>query len=161
MMLEEQSQRVSPRTPRPQHWMNLAVGRSGCRLTARVSSRNEIIAVDLGLNDREDAVPLFKLLKQDRQQVEAEIGEVLNWRLKPNKKECAIEIEWENEDPTDRARWSEQHELLVDMLDRFHAAFSPRLKRLKPADYEEPALDEAGPGEEKPKAFNVSSGDFA
>jgi hypothetical protein len=140
--VEERSRHLSPRKPRPQHWTNLAVGRSGCRLTARVSSRNEVLAVELGLNDRENAVPFFELLKRDRQQIESEIGETLNWRLKPNKKECAVNVEWEGEDPTDRDRWPRQHEKLADMLDRFYAAFSPRLKQLDPAEYEEARAEE-------------------
>ncbi|WP_259210902.1 DUF4268 domain-containing protein [Salinibacter ruber] len=60
--LEEQGSRVQPRTPRPQHWTNHTVGRSGCQLTARVNTRDQRVAVQLALKDQSEAEPLFHLL---------------------------------------------------------------------------------------------------
>lgn len=83
--LEEQGSQVQPRTPRPQHWANYAVGRSGCQLTARVNTRDQRVAVQLALKDQEEAEPLFHLLKQEKDAIEGEIGVELSWLPKPDK----------------------------------------------------------------------------
>lgn len=86
--LEEQGSQVQPRTPRPQHWTNYAVGRSGCQLTARVNTRDQRVAVQLALKDQEEAEPLFHLLVQEKDAIEGEIGVELSWLPQPDKKVC-------------------------------------------------------------------------
>jgi hypothetical protein len=132
--LEEQESRVQPRTPRPQHWTNYAVGRSGCQLTARVNTRDQRVAVQLALKDRDEAEPLFHLLEQEREVIEKEVGVELNWLPKPDKKVCVVQHEWEA-DPMDRERWPEQHSRMRELLDAFYRAFSERLQQLNASDW--------------------------
>ncbi|MES3629214.1 MAG: DUF4268 domain-containing protein [Longimonas sp.] len=138
--LEEQDSRVQPRRPRPQHWANYAVGRSGCQLTARVNTRDQRVAVQLELKDRHEAEPLFHLLKQDRDAIEAELGIGLDWLPKPDKKVCVIQHEWDA-DPMDRDSWPRQHNRIGDLLDAFHHTFAPRLKQLDPSEWESLDVD--------------------
>ena len=130
--LEEHGSRVSPRTPRPQHWANFAVGRSGCQITARVNTQEHRVAVEVAL--KYDAQPLFHLLRQEREAIEQEIGVALNWLPKPDKKRSLIEHEWDA-DPTDRSDWPLQHSRMRELLNSFHRAFAPRLRRLEVDDW--------------------------
>jgi len=132
--LKEHSERVRPRSPRAQHWMNFAVGRTNCRLAARVNTREHRMAVELILADREEAMPLFHLLKEERDSIESDIGKKLDWLPKPNAKKCVVEYEWDA-DPTDREDWPSQHRRMAELLDAFHRAFASRLRRLDPADW--------------------------
>jgi hypothetical protein len=132
--IEERDSRIRPRSPRPRHWTNFAVGRSKCRLGARVNTRTKRIGVELILTDREEAEPLFRLLKEERGSIEDEIGERLDWLPKPDKKRCVVEYGW-SADPTDRDDWPSQHARMAELLDAFHRAFSPRLKQLDPDDW--------------------------
>jgi len=137
--LEEHGSRVRPRTPRPQHWANFAVGRSGCQVTARVNTRDHRVAVEVALKN--EAQSLFHLLKQERDAIEAEIGVDLNWLPKPDKKRSLIEHEWDA-DPTDRDDWPRQHSRMSELLDAFHRTFAPRLRELDVNDWnpaEQPA----------------------
>ena len=140
--LEEQGSRVQPRTPRPQHWTNYAVGRSGCQLTARVNTRDQRVAVQLALKDKNEAEPLFHLLKQERAAIGEEIGVELNWLPKPDKKVCVIQHEWDA-DPTDRDAWPRQHSRIGELLNQFHQAFAPRLKRLDASEWPPPDVEES------------------
>ena len=133
--LEENSQRITPRTPRAQHWANFSIGRSKCRLGARVNTVENAIGVELVLADRDEAEPLFYLLEENRETIESEVEASLDWNQKPSRKRCTIDITWQNEDPTDKSHWPEQHRRLADMLERFYEAFAPRLKRLDASEY--------------------------
>jgi hypothetical protein len=132
--LKEHDVRVRPRTPKPRHWANFAVGRSGSHLAARVNTREHRVAVELGLTNEQEAEPLFYLLKDEQETIEDELGVAPSWLPKPNKKRCIIQYEWQA-DPTDRGDWPNQHRRMTELLDAFHRAFSPRLKQLDPDDW--------------------------
>jgi len=140
--LNEHDSRVRPRTPRPQHWANFAVGRSQCHLTARVNTREQQVAVELALKGQNEAEPLFHLLKEDREAIEDEISVDLDWQPKPDKKRCLIQHEW-SADPTDRDAWPRQHSRIRELLNSFHDAFSERLRQLDPDDWVPPEQEEA------------------
>lgn len=156
--LESRESRVQPRTPRPNSWARYAVGRTRCRLTARISSRSEMTSVELTLTDDAEAEPLFHLLQADRETIEEEIGEELDWQPKPNKKRFVVAYEWPA-DPTDREAWPQQHRKLAEMLDAFHRAFAPRLRRLNPENWtgetDEPPAEEADVQNEEPEATHL------
>ncbi len=132
--LEQNGSRVRPRTPKPRHWASYAVGRSKCRLTARVNTRDNLVGVQLLLTDEVEAEPLFHLLKEDRKAIEEEIGEPLDWQPKPDKKRFVIGLKW-SADPTNKDKWPDQHQRLANVLEGFHKAFAPRLERLEPASW--------------------------
>jgi hypothetical protein len=139
--LKEHESRVRPRTPRPQHWANFALGRSQCHLTARVNTREQQVAVELALKGQNEAEPLFHLLKEDREAIEDEISVDLDWQPKPDKKRCLIQHEW-SADPTDRDAWPRQHSRIRELLNSFHDAFSERLRQLDPDDWVAPEQEE-------------------
>ena len=132
--LDEHGQRVQPRSPQPRHWMSLAVGRSGSRLSAKVNTRDHRLRIELILADRDEARPLFHLLEEERSAIEEEVGMELEWLPKPDKKRCVVAHGWDA-DPTDRDDWPSQHRRMTELLEAFHRAFSPRLKRLDPSEW--------------------------
>jgi len=76
--MKEYGERVTPRRPRPQHWMNFAVGRSGCHLAARMNTQDDKLGVELSLNDGEEANGLFNLLQTERDAIEEDIERSLS-----------------------------------------------------------------------------------
>lgn len=128
--LEERNTTVSPRKPRPQGWMNVAVGRSNCHLSAQANTHDNTLRASLYLQDREEAEPLFHLLKNQSEEIEAEIGYDLEWLLKPDTKRSIIQHKWEGYDPLDESDWLEQFEILSEGLSSFYQTFYPRLQRL-------------------------------
>ena len=131
---------IQPRKPRPQHWQNYAVGRTGFRLMASTGMRDGYISVQLAMTD-DLAKPHFFLLLDQKTEIEAEFGEELNWRELPNNKQSDVMLLRDNVDPTDKDRWSEYHIWLKEKLEKLYQVFSPRISRLNTDDFI-PPVDE-------------------
>lgn len=83
--------------PLPQHWMNIALGRSGCRLVAVASTYdsekatrdNGELRAELSLDDNR-AKTHFVLLKAMKDDLENMLGEPLIWYNPADKKTCRL-----------------------------------------------------------------------
>jgi hypothetical protein len=126
---------VQTRKPQPMSEARFAVGRTGATLMAKTNSYKNSLRVGIYL--RKDAEALFHLLKQQADEVEAEVGYDLEWLPRPEVKQTIIRHEWEGHDPLDESAWQEQFKILSDALTAFHDAFRPRLQDLDPDDWEE------------------------
>ena len=82
--LEESKSPVKPQKPRPQHWMDFGVGRSGFHLSATLNTSAKRIGVDLYI---ENSSTFFDMLHQDKISIESEIGSPLEWKSLPEKKD--------------------------------------------------------------------------
>jgi hypothetical protein len=133
-LVAEKSKAIKPRSPRPQHWMNFAIGRSRFRLMTFANTRDGRIGVGLVLSGS-NAKSHFYLLQEQREEIEAEISEHLDWREMPGKKSSRVFVMWHGVDPMDRAQWPEQHAWLLEKLEAFHRAFARRVKQLDAAEY--------------------------
>jgi hypothetical protein len=113
----------------PQHWTNLAIGRSGFHLNAVVNTISKRIGAGLVIN-HSDAKAFFNLLQGQKAEVENEIGCPLQWLELALKKESRIEVFREHTDPANKQDWAGQHTWLVEKLEAFHKAFSQRIKSM-------------------------------
>jgi hypothetical protein len=134
-LASEKSNMIRPRKPRPQHWMNFAIGRSKFKLTAFANVRDQRIGVGLTLTGS-NAKPHFYLLEDEMEAIETEIGAKLDWREMLDKKSSRIYLIRYDTDPQNRSEWSEQHEWLLEKLEAFHMAFADRVKQLDATEYE-------------------------
>ena len=132
--IEEQATRLQVRSPAPRNYMDFAVGRSGCNLAANINTQVPYVRVLLWISGRPESEAIFHLLREERDQIEDEVGTSLTWLPRPNKKSFVVEYRWDD-DPTDRDAWPDQRERMADLLDAFHRTFAPRLKRLDPEDW--------------------------
>lgn len=135
--LERRGSHLNLPKPSPQHWMTFAIGRSYFRLSAFINTmqrRPKSIAVDLGITGR-DAKPHFYLLQQEKEVIENEVGETLEWGEKPNNKESYIRLRRYDVDTTNRQEWPSQHAWLQEKLETFHRVFAARIKALNAKDY--------------------------
>jgi hypothetical protein len=132
--LQQSSNIIKARKPRPQHWMNFAVGRSGFRLTAFTNTRDKRIGVQLTIH-KGNIKGYYHLLYQHKDEIEQMVGEKLVWREMPENKYSDIILNNHHFDPNNRKQWAQQHEWLRRKLEAFHQAFSPRIKALDITDY--------------------------
>ena len=134
-----QETRIKPTKPLPQHWMNIAIGRSGFLLLAIASTWNseqqsfdqgEIRAeLSISQGSAEDSRRYFDLLKQQKEAIELAFGETLIWDSQLDRKACRIFVR-QSVDISDRSDWEQQHQWLIEKLDRMHKVFSQRVKQL-------------------------------
>ena len=124
---------VSSKQPQPQQWMDFAIGRTDFWLAAMLRRKERRVSVYLGLRGS-DAVPHLELLRQDRDTIEAALGDALQWRHLD--KSCQILLVNPREaDLDDPADWGWQQEWLADTLEKFNRELRPRVAKLDAADW--------------------------
>jgi hypothetical protein len=123
--------RIKTQKPRPQHWTNIPIGRSGMRLGAILNSREERIGVELYMGD-ENALAYFRELETDKSEIERELGIAPFWMALPDKKASRI-ILYKQACPLDKEdQWPEYRAWLTQRLEDFDRVFRPRVKALDP-----------------------------
>jgi hypothetical protein len=77
----------------------------------------------------------FKLLEQQRQEIEKEAGVGFEWRELPDYKESYIVLRCYGNDITDKNGWEKQHKWFKQTLEIYQKVFSQRIKNLNADDY--------------------------
>ena len=131
--LEEQRSPVRSVKPPPQSWVRFSIGRSKFSLGAALQSRENWISVHLSMTGP-NAKAHFRLLERQREEIEAELGD-LEWRALPGKKQ-QIRLLRENTDPMQQEDWPNQLDWMVEKLEGFNKTFRPRLKSLDASDWQ-------------------------
>ncbi|MEX1247930.1 MAG: DUF4268 domain-containing protein [Anaerolineales bacterium] len=116
------------RKPRPQHWYNLAVGRTGFRVTLTVNSFSGRVGCEVFMYD-DDAKKHFDALETRKAEIEAQLGYLLEWQRLEEKKGSRIAVYSagliDNLDQRPMlVRW------LFEKAVEFHRVFSPIVQRL-------------------------------
>ena len=142
--LEDRGSFIKATKPLPQHWMNIAIGRSGTKLQAFVNVKDGRIAVGLKLYDQW-AKSYFRQLLPQRGTIEVEMGVALEWFENPENKESSILLRRHGIALRDRSQWPDLHEWLRDKLERFHTVFAPRVKDLDGESTVEAVAEPAAP----------------
>lgn len=129
---------IKPTKPRPQHWMNIAIGRTGFHLAAIASmydqatgdySSNEFRA-EMNVTDR-NAKGYFRAIERLKSEIESEFGEPLTWHNPENSRGCRIYVRRSGSlaDPEVRTA---AYEWLLVKLEKLYAVFAPRIAHLQP-----------------------------
>lgn len=130
----------SVRAPRGQYWYDVSLGRAGIHLSNIANISDNRIGVRVYLTHRLGGDAALAQLLQQREEIEKEIGQALQWNPNPENRDKIIVI-YREADLSRRDKWPEFLEWMVDMTRRFREAFSPRLSHLD-LNSEEPELTE-------------------
>ena len=76
-----------------------------------------------------NAIGHFYALRGQEEEIEKDFGDKLEWWAR-TKAEKRVGFRNQDADPTDEKDWPNQHEWLVDMLERLYGVFHPRLEKL-------------------------------
>lgn len=120
---------ASSRKPPALSWMEFSIGRTGFFLSASMIRLKKRIRAELYIAG-DSAKIYFGLLKQQKIEVEQELGFSLEWEELPAKRDCRIAVYLNNLDPEDKADWPRQHEWLASRLNDLHKVFSARIRNL-------------------------------
>lgn len=125
-----QSKRPNQQMPKPQatHWMDFSIGRSGFFTGARINTRTNVLTFGLYNNLGKD---LFQELHAQRDAIQAEFTEPLEWNENPSKRQSQVEYRLGGADVRDRDDWPRQHAWFLEQHDRFHHTFAARVRNLK------------------------------
>lgn len=117
------------RTPRPQQYYLLAVGRSGFNLSLTVNTKTNQLGCELYIRG-ENAKKAFNFLEEDKEKIEAEIGEQLDWQRLSEGQDCRI-IVYSKGDIREKNKWKDYCKWYKEYAEKFHKAFSKRIKKLE------------------------------
>jgi hypothetical protein len=119
------------RTPRPQHWYDVAVGRADCHICFIADSRENQVRCELYIPDSKD---LFKAFLASAVQIEKELGlgAPLDWQELPGKKAARIRVVHDFAF-ADSATWSDAFQWLSETAVKFKKVFGREWKITRPS----------------------------
>lgn len=111
-------------------WFHFPIGRAGFVISATITFEKERIGVELYVgNDVNKSA--FRGLYAQREAVEREFGEPLDWQELPGRKATRIVSYKFGVDVSDRVQFEELHAWMLDRMERFRKVFTVRVKDLK------------------------------
>ncbi|VUT25440.1 MAG: hypothetical protein MOIL_01054 [Candidatus Methanolliviera sp. GoM_oil] len=126
--LSKRKEIPSVQSARPQYWFDVSLGRSGINLSNTANTSDNKIGVRVYIGNKVASVALPQLL-QMKEEIEAEIGEKLEWDPNPENLDKTIGLK-RDADLTKRESWEEYLDWLTDMTIKFRKTFSKRVKSL-------------------------------
>ncbi len=109
------------RTPRPQHWYDVAIGRSDCHVTFTLNSKEQSVGCEIYIENDKD---LFRQWEAQRESIEKELSlsEALSWQLLPEKKASRIRVF--HPFNVEKDNWDDAFKWLLDVGTRMKRVFS-------------------------------------
>jgi len=128
-LLQEETGWNVRRKPQPWYWMDVPIGRQYFTMNVVIlvrESRMNVALMVAGPNKAE----YYQQLYSQKDAIESELGETLEWYELPEKKSSYIQIDRYGVDLTNRALWPEYLQWMVDWVQRFNDTFRERVRNL-------------------------------
>lgn len=129
-LIGEHDTPLRQRKPKPQHWYNNPVGRSGFKLQFTVNTVENNLYCQLIIKDDPEA---YQTLESQKDEIEEEIGESLIWsppeEAQGDSNRSKITLRRPG-DLTDKQSWEEYHTWMLRSGESFHEAFRDRIQHI-------------------------------
>ncbi len=127
--LQAKSSALRPQKPSPQHWTNLALGRSGIHLAATVNSRENRVGMEVYI-DHANSKAMFKQLQAQQAHIARVLGAELEWMELPEGHACRI-LQMRADSPLDdESQWPAYFAWLEHAGLRMSDVFRPLVRDL-------------------------------
>ena len=127
--LQAKGSTLRTQKPLPQHWTNIALGRSGIQLEATVNSRESRVGMEVYI-DHDNSKSMFKQLQAHQSEVDAALGAKLEWMELPNGHACRI-LQVRPDSPLNsEEQWPAYFAWLEQAALRMSEVFRPLVKEL-------------------------------
>ncbi|MCG3158891.1 MAG: hypothetical protein DKINENOH_05538 [bacterium] len=127
--IKAQQSSLPLRQPRPQHWYEISIGRSYFSLSLTVNTQLERVGCELYIHGAQ-AKRAFDLLGQQKTAIEKELDQNVEWQRLEEREACRI-VAYKDGSIYDTTQRQELKSWLYSTAERFHRAFSQRVKALK------------------------------
>lgn len=118
------------RSPGDRNAVFFGIGHSSFSLQARLSQQRKRISVRLIIWGAEDSTAYFNLLRERQLDIEAALGEELEWEASPRLKSSTVSLHRMETDPRDKGDWRNQFEWIASKLIEFSEVFGPIFQEL-------------------------------
>ncbi|MEY4756964.1 MAG: hypothetical protein RJA34_1862 [Pseudomonadota bacterium] len=127
--LQAKGSTLRTQKPLPQHWTNIALGRSGIHLAATVNSRESRVGMEVYI-DHDNSKSMFKQLQAHQAEVDAALGAKLEWMELPDGHACRI-LQVRPDSPLESEdQWAAYYAWLEQAALRMSEVFRPLIKEL-------------------------------
>jgi len=120
---------IRPQKPRPSHWLNNTIGRSGFRLNVTANTLYNRLSVEIYIRGKNAKSYYAELLKQ-RESIHTQLGFALDWQELPDSMVCRIAIYYPNAPIEDESRWNEYMKWIALQLIKMDDVFLPIVRAL-------------------------------
>lgn len=127
--LAKKAPQIRPQKPRPQHWLNNSIGRSGFELNITANTRDERLGVELWIPGSAAKQHFANLIAQ-RKEIEEKLGFELDWQELPGSIACRIASWYPDASIEDESRWDEYLDWLTQRLVKMDQVLRPVVKAL-------------------------------
>lgn len=127
--LNAQKSSLKPQKPRPQHWINMSLGRAGFGLVPTINSREDRLGIQIYIS-HEESKSYFSQLKEQSKAIEAKLGFPLDWQELPESHACRIVIYRNEAHLSDESAWSSNFEWLTNTCLKMDQVFRPLVRNL-------------------------------
>lgn len=115
--------------PKPQHWFNNRLGKSGFILSFTANSRASRLGVELYI-DPTDSKEKFRALESRKAEIEGALGYELDWQLLPESHACRIVLFKPDFELEDETQWPSYFEWLTSNGIKFQDVFKPIIRTI-------------------------------
>ena len=127
--LANSAPQIRPQKPRPQHWLNNCIGRSGFGLNITANTRDARLGVELWMPGITAKQHFANLLSQ-KKDIETKLGFELDWQELPDAIACRIASWYPNVSLEDESFWDDYLSWLTQRLVKMDQVLRPIVKAL-------------------------------
>ena len=127
--MEDNKSFVKMQNPLPQHWTNIAIGKSNFHLSASVNSRDKSVNIWLNIMGENAKENFDKLHDQYYNNSLTEISQDLVWDKMEGRKMSAVMLK-SNGDFSDKSDWANQFIWFKDHLEKYTKYFKTKVAKL-------------------------------
>lgn len=127
--LSQKAPYIRPQTPRPQHWLNIAIGRAGFKMAPTASHKDDRLGVEVYIF-HDESKKMYEGLLAQKASIEQALGFELDWQELPDAHACRIAT-WRQDSPIeDEAQWGIYLDWFVQRIVKMNAVFRPVIQGL-------------------------------
>lgn len=127
--LAKDAPNIRPQKPRPQHWLNNSIGRSGFGLNITANTRDKRLGIELWMPGTE-AKQNFNNLLAKKETIEQQLGFALDWQELPDSMACRVAAWYPDASIEEEGRWGEYLDWLTKHLVKMDAVLRPIVRAL-------------------------------
>lgn len=127
--LDAHNSAIKPQAPRPQHWLNISLGRAGFKLAATVNSKENRLGMEVYIF-HENSKDYFQQLLSQKDEVEKKLGFALDWQELPDSHASRIAAFRADSGLEAEGQWPTYFQWLAETGEKMAQVFKPLIKGL-------------------------------
>jgi hypothetical protein len=119
------------RSPSRDHWLAVAAGKTGFNYNYLILKDGAGIDLYIDVGDQDRNKAIFDEFLADREAIEAEFGETLDWRRLDDKRSCRIVRVYRGRGSLhEQDKWESLQDMVIDAMIQFDKTFRKRIQRI-------------------------------